>query len=270
VTLYNSVQVGEERIGAMGNVRIELDARIATLWLDRAPLNVLDLAALADLDQALGGLAAKTDLQLLVVRGAGGRAFSGGVAVQDHTRDRIPEMLARFHGALWRLLRFPTPTLAVVQGHCLGGGMELAACCDLRIAEEGSHFGQPEIELGCFPPFAAALYPELLGRAVAADLLLTGRIVEAADAASFGFVSQVVPRGQLEAAIAELTGRLTAKSAAVTRLAVRALRAGAERPLPEAVAENERLYEHELAATADMDEGLTAFLEKRAPRWRHA
>lgn len=257
-------------MGAMGNVRIALDGRVATLWLDRAPLNVLDLAMLASLDEALADLAAQPSLQLLIVRGAGERAFSAGVAVEDHTPDRIPEMLGRFHSALWRLLRFPAPTLAAIQGHCLGGGMELAACCNLRIAEEGSRFGQPEIDLGCFPPFAAALYPELLGRAVAAELLLTGRIVEAADAARFGFVSQVVPSGRLEAAIAELAGRVTAKSAAVTRLAVRALHAGAERPLPEAVAESERLYQDELAATADLGEGLAAFLEKRPPRWRHA
>jgi cyclohexa-1,5-dienecarbonyl-CoA hydratase len=253
----------------MSAVRIERDGRRANLWLDRPPLNILDLSALAQLDETLSQLERDEALQLLVVRGAGERAFSAGVAVQDHTPERIPEMLGRFHAVLWRLLRFPAPTLAAVHGHCLGGGMELAACCDLRIAEEGARFGQPEIELGCFPPFAAALYPKLLGRAVATDLLLTGRIVEAGEAMRLGFLSDVAPAGGLDTALAELAGRLAAKSLPVTRLATRALRAGAELPLAEAVAESERLYLNELTALADMQEGLTAFLERRAPCWRH-
>ncbi len=253
----------------MPAVRIERQDRVATLLLDRPPLNVLDLAALADLDRALALLEAEDDLQLLIVRGAGERAFSAGVAVQDHTPDRLGEMLGRFHAALWRLLRFPAPTLAAIRGHCLGGGMELAACCDLRVAEEGSRFGQPEIDLGCFPPFAAALYPKLLGRAAAADLLLTGQVVEAAEAMRLGFLNELVPAGRLDAAISELGNRILGKSAAVIRLAVRALRAGLERPLAEAVAEGERLYQTDLAATADMAEGLSAFLERRAPTWRH-
>ncbi len=245
------------------------EGRVATLWLDRPPLNILDLAMLAELDSALAGLAADGELQLLVLCGAGERAFSAGVAVEDHAPETIGEMLSRFHSALWRLLRFPVPTVAAIHGHCLGGGMELAACCALRLAEAGARFGQPEIALGCFPPFAAALYPALLGRAAACDLLLTGRTIDAREAQRLGFVSRLLPAGELEAGVQALVEEITSASAAVTRIATRALRAGAEAPLERAVAECERLYREELAATADMAEGLAAFLEKRQPRWRH-
>lgn len=242
--------------------------RVATLTLDRPPLNILDLAALGELHEALAALEADDSLQALVLRG-GERAFSAGVSVQDHTPDRIDAMLESFHAGLAILYDFPAPTVAVIRGHCLGGGMELAAACDLRLCTAGSRFGQPEIELGCYPPWAAASYPELLGPAVAAELLLTGRIFDAAEAERLGFVQRAVPEPELDAAVADLVGRITGHSAAVTRLTVRALRAGRGTGFAAALAESERIYKEELTRTHDMREGLTAFLEKRKPEWSH-
>jgi cyclohexa-1,5-dienecarbonyl-CoA hydratase len=249
-------------------LRLERDDRVAHLTLDRPPLNILDLKALAELRDVLTALAGSAPPQLLVLRG-GERAFSAGVAVQDHTPDKIDAMLETFHAGLATLLDFPAPTIAVIRGPCLGGGMELAAACDMRLCTGDSTFGQPEIELGCYPPWAAAHYPELLGHATATELLLTGRTLTAGEALLCGFVQQVVGENALEAALESLVGRITGKSAAVTRLAVRALRARRGRSFERALAESERLYTEELTRTHDMNEGLAAFLEKRPPEWSH-
>lgn len=252
-----------------GPVTVDRQGRVATLTWDNPPLNILDLAALHELQRTLEALGSESELQLLIVRGGGTKAFSAGVAVQDHTPDKIEEMLATFHAGLRLLLEFPAPTLAAIRGHCLGGGMELAAACDLRFAEAKSSFGQPEIQLGCYPPWAAAHYPELLGPGVTADLLLTGRIFDAAEASRLGFVDRLVEDGRLEDEVATFSDQVTAQSVAVTRLAVRAIRARRSRNFEQALTESERLYTQELTQTHDMNEGLGAFLDKRRPSWQH-
>lgn len=243
--------------------------RTATLTLNRPPLNILDLAALALLNERLAELAADSDLQVLVLRGAGERAFSAGVSVQDHTPDKVRAMLDGLHGAIRRLRDLPAVAVAAVQGHCLGGGMELALGCDLVLATDDSRFGQPEIELGCYPPAAAALYPRLLGPSRTLELLLTGRTLAAEEAERLGLVTWRVEAGGLDLGISRVEADLTAKSAAVTRLTKRAVAAGRDAGFDEALRETERLYLQDLCATADMEEGLAAFLAKRQPVWQH-
>ncbi|MDX1501645.1 MAG: enoyl-CoA hydratase-related protein [Thermoanaerobaculia bacterium] len=252
-----------------GAVRLEREGRLVRLTLDSPPLNILDLGLLAELERAVASLEDDPEPHLVVVAGAGEKAFSAGVAVEDHTPQRVPEMLSRFHGALRRLSALPAISLAAVRGHCLGGGMELAAACDLVLADEGATFGQPEIELGCYPPYAAALYPARLGRGRTLELLLTGRRLTAAEAERLGFVHLRAPAGRFEEELERVTARLLGFSAPVARLLKRAVEAGATRPFEEALAESERLYLEELTRTHDMSEGAAAFLEKRTPRWRH-
>jgi len=248
--------------------RLGPDPRVATVVLDRPPLNILDLETIERLDAALTSLAGD-DLHLVFLRGAGTRAFSAGVAVQDHTPDKVGRMLSLLHGAVRRLDELPAVTVAAVQGHCLGGGMELALACDLVLATDDARFGQPEIELGCFPPVAAALYPRRIGAARTLELILSGRTLSAAEAEGLGLVTWRVAEGGLDLGIARVTADLTAKSAAVARLAKRAVRAGRDLPFPASLAETERIYLEDLARTADMEEGLAAFLAKRPPEWRH-
>jgi cyclohexa-1,5-dienecarbonyl-CoA hydratase len=253
-------------------VRLERQGRAAFLVLDRPPLNILDLEAIAALDrslESLSALAVHDDLQLVVLRGAGGRAFSAGVSVQDHTPDKVGGMLESFHRAIRRLHDLEAITLAAVAGHCLGGGMELAMTCDLLLASESSRFGQPEIQLGCYPPAAAALYPRKLGHARTFDLLLTGRTLACEEAERCGVVTWRVSDAEFEERLQSLVADLTGKSTAVTRLTKRAIRAGIDLDFREAVAEAERLYLDQLTRTEDMEEGIRAFLEKRPPRWKH-
>ena len=250
-------------------VRVERDGRFATLWLERPPLNVLDLAALAALDEALATLAGEADLHVLVVRGAGDRAFSAGVAIQDHVGDRIPAALGSFHSAVRRLRELPAIAVAAVHGHCLGGGLELALACDLVVATDDSRFALPEIQLGSYPPVAAAMLPRQVGGPRAMDLMLTGRGFDAAEAERLGLLSRRAPAGGLDQAVQDVVDALLRQSGAALRLAKRAVRAGEPLPFTDALAAAERLYLDELTATGDMHEGIAAFLAKRPPAWRH-
>jgi cyclohexa-1,5-dienecarbonyl-CoA hydratase len=244
-----------------------VNGRTATLTINRPPLNILDIPTIVELGGALAGVNESPNLQLLVIRGAGDRSFSAGVAVQDHTPELVGPMLKSLHGAIRTLRDLSVVTVAAVQGHCLGGGMELALACDLVIATDDARFGQPEIELGCYPPVAAALYPSLIGPGRTLDLLLTGRVLTCEEAERMGLVARRVEN--LDDGIAKLTAEIEAKSAAVVRLTKEAVRAGRDRGFTEALAESERLYLDELCPTTDMAEGIAAFLEKRRPVWKH-
>lgn len=255
-------------VGSTG-IAVAVEGRLARVTLDRPPLNVLDLEALTALEEAFARLAAADPpVQVVLLGAAGERAFSAGVAIEDHTADKVGTMLDTFHGAVRRLRALDAVSVAVVRGLCLGGGMELAASCDLVIAADGARFGQPEIELACFPPLAAALLPRAIGRQRAADLVLTGRRLTAAEAEAWGLVTRRVPDAEIEAAAEDLAASLLAKSGAALAIARRALRAGGA-PFEPALAATERLYAEALAPTEDMAEGVAAFLAKRPPRWRH-
>lgn len=245
---------------------VERGERSVRLRLDAPPLNVLDLELIAQLAAAVDELADDESLACLVVRGST-NAFSAGVSVADHTHDRIAAMLDRFHGLLARIERFPAPVLAAIEGHCLGGGMELAMACDLRVCSDQARFAQPEIRLACYPPWAAARYTEELGRAATADLILTGRSIGADEALRMGVVSRVFPAAGFNSDLNALLAEILAASTPVLRLAKKAMgRGGEERT---ALAEAERIYREELTRLKDLDEGLVAFTEKRPPTWKH-
>ena len=251
-------------------VRIERRDRVAEVVFGRPPLNILDLELLAALDAAFEELSRDETLQIVTVRGAGEKAFSAGVSVQDHTPDKIDRMLLSFHGGIAKLRDLEAFTVALVDGHCLGGGMELALACDYVVATARSRFGQPEIALGCFPPVAAALYPRRIGAGRTLELLLTGRTFDLDEAERLGFVDErAADAPALLARAAGLEAAITQQSAAVSRLTKRAVRAGELRPYPAAIAEAERLYLRDLVRIDDMQEGLDAFLEKRPPLWKH-
>jgi len=246
---------------------LDRDGRTATVTINRPPLNILDIPTINRLGEIVSELDREKDLQLVVIRGAGDRAFSAGVAVQDHTPELVGPMLESLHGAIRKLRDLSAVTVAAVQGHCLGGGMELALACDLVIATETARFGQPEIELGCYPPVAAALYPSLIGPGRTLDLLLTGRTLTCEEAEQIGLIARRV--SSVDEGVAKLTAEILAKSATVIRVTKKAVRAGRDHGFSEALAESERLYLDELCPTADMAEGVAAFLEKRRPVWKH-
>lgn len=254
--------------GAFKDIQFELRDGVGRIVLNRAPLNVLNIAMMEEIQTALRQAQGAADTRAIVIAAAG-RMFSAGVDVAEHTHDLMERMLHAFH-AIFRLMADgEVPTLAVVQGHALGGGCELACFCDLVVAAQDARFGQPEISVGVFPPVAAALFPHLTGGRKAAELILTGEAIPAAEAHRIGLINAVVPAEQLTSEADRLLARLTDKSAAVLRVAKRALRAGMAAGFDQTLPAIEALYTRSLMGLADAGEGLQAFMQKRKPLWRH-
>lgn len=251
------------------SILLEKKADTAFLTLDRPPLNVLDLPALRQLQAALDSLRTDEAVDFLVIRGGGERAFSAGVDVKDHTRDKVPEMLEVVHGAIRTLLSLPQITIAQVRGACLGGGCEIASSCDFILASEKSFFATPEIQVGCYPPVALARFPSQIGYHRAVELILTGRRIPAREAAAIGLINRAVPAAGLDAAVQKLLEELRGKSRAVLRLTLKGLRELSLKGFSERLARSEEIYLKELLKTDDVEEGARAFLEKRKPAWRH-
>jgi cyclohexa-1,5-dienecarbonyl-CoA hydratase len=243
--------------------------RAAWITLDRPPLNVLNLSMLAELHGLLKSIEAKDVIDFIILQGAGGRAFSAGVDIKDHTRERVPAMLEAVHGVIRMLLAMPQITVAAIDGACLGGGFELASSCDFILATEESAFATPEITVGCYPPVALARFPSQIGYRRAAEMILTGRRFTAAEAHAAGLVTRVIAAGELDGALDALLRDLRGKSRAVLRIAVRALREASLKNFPAALRRSEEVYLKELMETSDVEEGVKAFLEKRAPQWSH-
>ena len=251
------------------NISVEKRNRTITLTLERPPLNVLNLALLGQLRETLDPLKNDSETDFLVLRASGERAFSAGVDVKDHTRDKVPEMLDAVHGAIRSLLSLPQITIALVRGACLGGGCELASSCDFILASDDSFFATPEIQVGCFPPVALARFPSQIGYHRAAEMILTGRRISAQEAAAIGLINRAVAGKDLEKALQELLEEMKGKSRAVLRIALKGLREISLKNFSANLARSEELYLKELLATEDVEEGVQAFLEKRKPRWNH-
>ncbi len=241
---------------------------VATVTLNAPPLNIISIAMMSEISAALEDISGDDEIRVIHFTGAGVKAFSAGVEIREHTPQLVEKMLVGFHDIFRGLIKSERVTIASVRGHCLGGGFELAAACDVVVASEGAKFSLPEIKLGCFPPVAAALFPRLVGAKRAEWLMTTGDTIDAHAAWEMGLVTEVVSDAALVSRADEMIATVCDKSAAVITLARHASpdwRAEFLRDLDHA----ERVYLRDLVRTADMHEGLTAFAEKREPSWRH-
>lgn len=240
---------------------------VARLTLNRPPVNVLNIAMLEQLEGALIALASDLTVRVLILR-AEGKLFSAGVDVADHTPERVGQMIPLFHRVCRALAEFPLPTIAAVQGSALGGGCELAICCDLAVMAQEAKIGQPEIQLAAFAPVAALRLPQLVGYRAAAEMLLSGTALTAADAFRLGLVSAIVPAAGVEEWAADRAARFAGLSRVALVMTKKVLQAGVGRWV-EGLDAMERLYLDDLMTSADAAEGLAAFMEKRQPVWKH-
>jgi cyclohexa-1,5-dienecarbonyl-CoA hydratase len=252
----------------LAGLDVRVEDGVARVLLDHPPLNILSRAVLASFRQALGSLAARSDLRVLLLEAAG-KHFSAGASVEEHLPPAFAALIEEFDATVLALHDFPLPVVAAVHGRCLGGAFELVQAADIVIAGEGAVFGQPEIHLGVFPPVACALLARRTNPAFAAYCVFTGEPVGAAEAAAAGFVSRIVPDLQLAEAAEDLAREIARHSAATLRSCKRALRSASALPLPAALAAAGHIYNRELMATHDAVEGLYAFAEKRSPEWSH-
>jgi cyclohexa-1,5-dienecarbonyl-CoA hydratase len=252
------------------HIRYGIDDRVARITFARPPLNVFNIAMMREICDALTECLPQRDLAAVVFDAAPEtRAFSAGVAVEEHVPETVFQMLDSFH-AVFRLLgQISRPVIAVVDGPALGGGCELVAACDIVIASERARFGQPEIKLGVFPPVAAILLPRVIGEKRARELIMLGDMIDAVEALRLGLVNYVLPGTELEPKLLSVLTKvreLSASSLAMTRAA---LDLGGQTTFQSALVEVENLYLHELMKTEDAREGVRSFMEKRKPEWRH-
>src|SRR6266404_8454388 len=162
------------------HIRFNLDDRVARITFARPPLNIFTIAMMREVGETLNQCAPQSDLAAIVFDAAPeARAFSAGVAVEDHLPETVFQMLDSFHSVFRLLAQVSRPVLALVDGPALGGGCELVAACDIVIAGERARFGQPEIKLGVFPPVAAILLPRIIGDKKAREMILLGEIIDA-------------------------------------------------------------------------------------------
>ena len=252
----------------MDNLKIERDGRVVTVRLHRPHvLNALSSDLLAELLEALRPLDADPETGCIVLTGSE-KVFAAGADIKEMSGKSAVDMAAEDYFAAWEdFADLRTPKIAAVNGYALGGGCELAMMCDLVIAGESAVFGQPEIKLGVIPGIGGTQrLTRLVGRAKAMDLVLTGRTMDAREAESAGLVSRVVPDDQVlpEALVA------AAAIASYGRAAVTAARECVDRALETGLRDGlrfERRVFHALFATEDQTEGMSAFLEKRTPKF---
>jgi enoyl-CoA hydratase len=256
-----------------GRVLLDRSGPVATLMLDNpGKLNAINLAMWGQMIDAMKSVAADQSLRVLVVRGAGAEAFAaGGDLAEFPTRRSTLAQAMDYHErwvapALDALARCPIPSVAMIHGPCIGGGLEIAACCDIRIAAAEASFGAPILRLG-FNMYAGELahVMRVAGPALVSEILLEGRILDASEALRRGLVGRVFPAAALDSEVAATCGRI----AAGAPLVAKAHKAWIRRlSMPAGLTVEEKLASLELVDSEDYREGLAAFIEKRPPDFR--
>ncbi len=249
-------------------IKIDKTGGVARIVLDRPKHNVLNIPMMNELNTELQSIAADNDLKCVVISGEG-KSFCAGVEVGDHKPEQVDEMVAVFNRIFELINTIDIPVIASVQGACLGGGMEVAIACDIIVASEKAFFGQPEIKLGFFPPYAAVRLPELVGPAKAIEICTTGRTYSAEEAKSMGFVSRTAPGDELSDAVEKTVKEITMASPLIIRMNKRAVKRHLGMAFPEAVDQVSRYFLNDLMNTEDTLEGIRSFEEKCRPEWKN-
>jgi cyclohexa-1,5-dienecarbonyl-CoA hydratase len=248
---------------------VNVSEGVATITLRRPPLNVLHNPMMTEFNALLEPISAGRDVAAIVIRGEG-KAFSAGVDVADHTAEKVGDMIHNFHGIFRKLASTDALTIAAVQGAALGGGCELACFCDVVLASDRAKFGQPEVQVGVFPPVAACVLPSQVGIKKAIELNALGATIKAEEALRIGLVNAVYPAEEFEARVDAYIDAIRQLSRPVVRMAKRATVLSNRAQVLADLDRTEEIYLNELMQLQDAHEGITAFLEKRAPQWTHA
>ena len=254
------------------NIRVEKRPPLAVVTLDRPKaLNAIDGATLTELETVFEELAGDPGIRVVLLTGAGGRAFAAGADIRELAALAAAESRAfalRGQGVFRRIETLGKPVIACVQGFALGGGCELAMACTVRIAAQDARFAQPEVKLGIIAGYGGTQrLPRLVGRGAALKILLTGAIIDAPEALRIGLVDEVVPAAELMTRAEALAMEIAANAPLAVTATLRAVDEGLNLPLDLALLREADGF-HDLCSTSDKAEGTAAFLEKRAPQWR--
>jgi len=248
-------------------IQTEFKEGMATLTLNRPPLNVLNIEMMEEINTYFESLLKEKALKLLVIQAAG-KAFSAGVDVGEHLGDLVYKMIDVFHRMFRLMDALRVPSISVVNGSALGGGCELAVYCDMVMATERAKFGQPEIQVGVFPPIAALAFPRMMGRKKALELILSGDVISAQEALALGMINKIVPEASLAEEVSRFVERFKKLSGIVLKLTKEATLAGLNDDSEKGLQAIEKIYLERLMKTNDAIEGLKAFLDKRRPAWK--
>ena len=252
------------------HIKFQIEDRVARITFARPPLNVFNIAMMREVSEAIDRCAHRDVVAIVFDAAPGTRAFSAGVAVEEHLPETVFQMLDSFHNIFRLLTQISKPAIAVVDGPALGGGCELVAGCDIVIASDRARFGQPEIKLGVFPPVAAILLARIVGERKAREMILLGEMIDANEALRLGLVNYVVPNNELEHKTNSVLAKLRENSSSSLTMTHAALELGAAGgDLDSALEKLENFYLNELMKTEDAQEGVRAFMEKRKPVWRN-
>ncbi len=252
---------------AYKHIQTEFKEGVATLTLNRPPLNVLNIEMMEEINACFESLLKEKALKLLVIQAAG-KAFSAGVDVGEHLGDLVYKMIDVFHRMFRLMDALRIPSISVVNGSALGGGCELAVYCDMVMATERAKFGQPEIQVGVFPPIAALAFPRMMGRKKALELILSGDVIGAQEALALGMINKIVPEASLAEEVSRFVERFKKLSGIVLKLTKEATLAGLNDDTEKGLQAIEKIYLERLMKTNDAIEGLKAFLDKRRPAWK--
>ena len=252
-------------------ILVEREGRVAILTINRPDkLNALNDQVRNDMLEILGQIETDAAVGVVVITGAGEKAFIAGADIGEFAgRTPFDQRHAMRSPRIFDVMAsFPKPVIAMINGFCLGGGCELAMSCDIRIASDKARFGQPEINLGLIPGGGGTQrLPRLVGTGQAMRLILSGDMIPAAEAQSIGLVEMVVPAEELRAKTLELANKIAAKSPLTLKVAKEALRASERLSIEDGIS-----YERDLFclcfSSADKEEGVKAFLEKRPAEWK--
>jgi len=253
------------------NVKVAVEDRVAVVTIDHRPVNALDRQTLRELGQIVDAIGSEPTVKVVIITGGGSLAFVAGADIKEVAQvasvEAAKEMSALGHSVLLKLQRLRKPVIAAINGVCLGGGLELAMSCHLRISGDRVRFGQPEINLGIIPGWGGTQrLPRLIGKAKATEWILTGDVVMAQEAHRLGLVNQVVPQDQVLKVAKDLARKLVAKPGVAMTQALRAIEDGMDHPLEEGLQREVEAF-GVVAPTEDSREGVKAFLEKRQPQF---
>ena len=254
------------------NIRVEKRANIAIVTLDRPKvLNALNSETLEEIDAAFADLSTDFNIRVVLLSGAGGRAFAAGADIRELetlSGDEGRRFASRGQAVFRRIETLGKPVIACIQGFALGGGCELALACTLRLAADDARMGQPEVKLGVIPGYGGSQrLPRLVGRGEGYKLLLSGAIIGAQEALRIGLVDEVVPAADLMARAEALAVEIAANAPLAVAELLKVVDEGLDLPLGAAL-EREAERFGRLCDTADKAEGTRAFLEKRQAAWR--
>ncbi len=246
---------------------------VEILVLKNPPVNALSTVLMGDLDRRVTELAADPKVRAVILTGEG-QYFSAGADLKEMaTLDlaTAPQIVRNGHATLARLANLNAPVIAAINGLALGGGLEVALSCDLRIAGESAKLGAPEVNFGLMPAYGGTQrLPRIVGLAKAKELIFSGAMISAAEALKIGLVNKTVPAGQELRAARDIAHTIAQKAPKAVQASKKAMVAGITLPLSEGIEGETKLFETEVLTSEDLGEGIAAFVEHRPPKFKGA